>query len=170
MLARAHHFGGALFYLCETTLTDMVHLDPSQFASIAAGGAPAAFLDALRYGVPAYVDAVTSLPATIEALCLTERGREMVAARAPMRALVGVLTHKAYAACVVPAEFGPRLEELLRHLHADMRAACVDALLAMLRVLCAVGGDAAALAWAPDAAAAAAPPCLLYTSPSPRDS
>ena len=137
-----------MFYLCLSTMTDMIHFDPTLYPILQARGLPDAFIAALRSGVPTHVDAVTAIPAAIEALCLTEAGRELVKKKQPMRCLIPILTSKAYCASVVQSEFGPRLEELIRHLNPDMRPLCVDAMLAVLRVLCAVGGDSAALGWA----------------------
>lgn len=95
--------------------------------------------------------AVNVVASGIEALCLTTAGRALVRAYQPLRALVPMLTHSAYATVVSPADFGVRLDELVRHMDASLRPAALDSMLAVLRVLCAVGGDSDALAWVPQA-------------------
>jgi hypothetical protein len=84
---------------------------------------------------------IAIVPMMVEALCLHEKGRKLVADHHPLRALVPILSHKAY---VLPdpsggsplqlTELAAGLEELVRHLPHELSYQAVDAILAVLRV------------------------------------
>ena len=84
---------------------------------------------------------VTLVPMMVEALCLHERGRQLVRARHPLRALVPILSHKAYVLAdawggspLLLSDLAAGLEELVRHMPHELGYQAVDAVLAVLRV------------------------------------
>lgn len=92
---------------------------------------------------------VTLVPMMVEALCLHDKGRKLVSDHHPLRALVPILSHKAY---VLPdasggsplqlCDLAAGLEELVRHMPHELAYQAVDAVLAVLRVrspCCSVG-------------------------------
>lgn len=79
----------------------------------------------------------------VEALCLHEKGRKLVSDHHPLRALVPILTHKAYvlpdssgSSALQLSELASGLEELVRHMPHELSYQAVDAVLAVLRVCC----------------------------------
>lgn len=94
-----------------------------------------------RAGVLPDSNVVATVPMVIEALCLAERGRALVARHAPLRHLVPLLTEAAYVASgdadALPLsmpELTTSWDELLRHLPAELRPQALDAVAASLRV------------------------------------
>jgi Domain of Unknown Function (DUF913) len=84
---------------------------------------------------------VSSIPMVLEAFCLHEKGRQLVAESFPLRALVPILSHKAYvlpdATGVSPlsiSDLAAGLEELVRHMPQELCYQAVDAILAAVRV------------------------------------
>lgn len=92
-------------------------------------------------GVLPDANVVSSVPMMLEAFCLHEKGRALITEHAPLRALVPLLSHRAYCtpdpAGVSPLQlpdFSSGLEELVRHMPHALCYQAVDAVLAALRV------------------------------------
>lgn len=92
-------------------------------------------------GVLPDANVVSSIPMMLEAFCLHEKGRALITDHAPLRALVPLLSHRAYctpdSAGMAPLQlpdFSSGLEELVRHMPHALCYQAVDAVLASLRV------------------------------------
>lgn len=92
-------------------------------------------------GVLPDANVVSSIPMMLEAFCLHEKGRALITEHAPLRALVPLLSHRAYctpdSAGMAPLQlpdFSSGLEELVRHMPHALCYHAVDAVLASLRV------------------------------------
>lgn len=84
---------------------------------------------------------IQAIPAAIEALCLAESGRALVAAAQPLRCLVPLLSHPAYVradsaagAALTMGTVCVSLADLIRHLPAAAAGQPVVAIAAAMRV------------------------------------
>lgn len=57
ILVRAHDYGGTIYFLAVSTLSDMINLDPTLYHVVARSGLPRTFLTSLRAGVLPHFDA-----------------------------------------------------------------------------------------------------------------
>ena len=67
---RARDFGGGVFSLAATVMTDLIQKDPTCFPVLDAAGLPSAFLDAIMVEVLNSAEAITCIPECLDALCL----------------------------------------------------------------------------------------------------
>ena len=51
MFSRSEVYGGSLFSLAASVVTDLIHHDPLVFRDLDAAGLPQAFIDAVKVGV-----------------------------------------------------------------------------------------------------------------------
>jgi len=158
-------WGGGVYSLAMNLMADTLHNAPSAYAPLAAAGAPAALLAALRS--PATLgsaDGVCALPSVLGALALSEQGlRELLPASEQeedcgalqplLRALAGERGARSLASGDAAGMLAAGLDELLRHA-PQLRPAGARLLRAALRQL--LQAAAAQPAWLPDAVAAAA--------------
>lgn len=142
MFTAAPIFGGTLFGLAASVMTDLIHHEPQAFRQLDEAGLPEAYLDAVAAGVLPTSDAVLSIPNALVALCLNQSGLARVADTHALAALVPILTSRKYVKALagdVPASLGTSLEELFRFV-PQLRPAGVDTLVALLRGLAVLGG------------------------------
>jgi len=78
MYARAAEFGGHLFSLAASVMTDLIHHEPQSYRLLAEAGLPQAFVEAIQAGVLPSSEAIVAIPNALVALCLNAAGLELV--------------------------------------------------------------------------------------------
>ena len=144
ILRRPRDFGGGIFALAATMLSEQIHNEPTAYPQLEAAGLPEAFLGSLVAGVLPSAEAIACIPPTLTALCLHHAGLQRVtSAKALPRCLLPLFTHRAYAKAMqggeLVATLGAGLEELTRHV-PGMREPCVAAAVDVVRAVCRLGG------------------------------
>ncbi|XVF70904.1 hypothetical protein PTKIN_Ptkin11bG0199900 [Pterospermum kingtungense] len=147
---RAKDFGGGVFALAATVMSDLIHKDPTCFSVLNAAGLPSAFLDAIMDGVLCSADAITCIPQCLDALCLNSNGLEAVKDRNALRCFVKIFTSRTYLRALTgdtPGSLSSSLDELMRHA-SSLRAPGVDMVIEILNVILRIGsgGDTSCLA------------------------
>ncbi|XP_024379829.1 E3 ubiquitin-protein ligase UPL1 isoform X3 [Physcomitrium patens] len=135
-------FGGAVFSLAASVMSDLVHKDPTCFATLDSAGLPAAFLDAITSGVLPSSEAVGCIPNTLDALCLNPSGLQAVRDRNALGCFVKIFTSKMYLRALAndtPASLASGLDELLRHA-PELRGFGIDMFIMILKTIAAIGG------------------------------
>ncbi|KAG1677659.1 hypothetical protein FOA52_010442 [Chlamydomonas sp. UWO 241] len=143
MFERADAFGGSLFALAASVVTDLLHHEPTIYRALDAAGLPQAFIDAVKDGVLPYGEAVVSVANTMVALCLNQSGMERVVKCRLMDCFVPIFTAKKYHKALggeTPAIIGAGIEELFRFV-PQLRSDGIEAIVDILRTICVVGGD-----------------------------
>ncbi|KAH7427928.1 hypothetical protein KP509_10G067500 [Ceratopteris richardii] len=139
----AKEFGGGVFALAASLMSDLIHKDPTGFAALDSAGLPEAFLDAIMRGVLPSSDAVSCIPHSLDALCLNNAGLEAVKERNALGFLVNIFTSQVYLKALSSETLtllASGFDELMRHtptLRADGVKACIE----ILEKIALIGGD-----------------------------
>ncbi|EFJ18137.1 ubiquitin-protein ligase, UPL1 [Selaginella moellendorffii] len=135
-------FGGGVFSLAASVMSDLIHRDPTCFPSLDKAGLPGAFLDAITSGVLPSSEAICCIPTSLDAICLNNAGLEAVKDRDALRCFVKIFTSKMYLKALAndtPGSLASSLDELMRHVPA-LRALGIDVCIEILRTIAAMGG------------------------------
>uniref|UniRef100_A0A7I4AEX4 HECT-type E3 ubiquitin transferase n=1 Tax=Physcomitrium patens TaxID=3218 RepID=A0A7I4AEX4_PHYPA len=138
----AKEFGGGVFSLAASVMSDLIHKDPTCFATLDAAGLPAAFLDAITSGVLPSSEAVGCIPNSLDALCLNNSGLQAVKDRNALGCFVKIFTSKVYLRALAndtPGSLASGLDELLRHA-PSLRVPGIDMCIEILKTIAAIGG------------------------------
>ncbi|XP_019051618.1 PREDICTED: E3 ubiquitin-protein ligase UPL1-like isoform X2 [Nelumbo nucifera] len=138
---RAKDFGGGVFSLAATVMSDLIHKDPTCFPALDAAGLPCAFLDAIMGGVLCSAEAVTCIPQCLDALCLNNNGLQAVKDRNVLRCFVKIFTSRTYLRALsgdTPGSLSTGLDELMRHA-SSLRGPGVEMLIEILNVISKIG-------------------------------
>ncbi|XP_022716730.1 E3 ubiquitin-protein ligase UPL1-like isoform X2 [Durio zibethinus] len=138
---RAKDFGGGVFALAATVMSDLIHKDPTCFPVLDAAGLPSAFLDAIMDGVLCSAEAITCIPHCLDALCLNINGLRAVEDRNALRCFVQIFTSRTYLRSLTgdtPGSLSSGLDELMRHA-SSLRAPGVDMVIEILNVILKIG-------------------------------
>lgn len=146
---RAKDFGGGVFSLAATVMSDLIHKDPTCFSVLEAAGLPSAFMDAIMDGVLCSTEAITCIPQCLDALCLNNNGLQAVKERNALRCFVKVFTSKLYLRALAADTSGTLssgLDELMRHA-SSLRGPGVEMLIEILTKIAKIGSglDSASL-------------------------
>ncbi|KAI6688704.1 hypothetical protein NL676_025532 [Syzygium grande] len=138
---RAKDFGGGVFSLAATVMSDLIHKDPTCFSILEAAGLPSAFLDAILDGAICSAEAISCIPQCLDALCLNNNGLQAVKDRNALRCFVKIFTSRGYLRWLTgdtPGSLSSGLDELLRHA-SSLRGPGVDMLIEILNVISNIG-------------------------------
>ncbi|EPS70177.1 hypothetical protein M569_04584 [Genlisea aurea] len=138
---RAKDFGGGVFSLAATVMSDLIHKDPTCFSVLEAAGLPSAFMDAIMDSVLTSAEAITCIPPCLDALCLNNNGLQLVRDRNALRCFVKVFTSKQYLRALATDTSGSvssGLDELMRHA-SSLRGPGVDMLIEILSTIAKIG-------------------------------
>ncbi|XP_065862675.1 E3 ubiquitin-protein ligase UPL1-like isoform X2 [Euphorbia lathyris] len=138
---RAKDFGGGVFSLAATVMSDLIHKDPTCFAVLDAAGLPAAFLDAIMDGVLCSSEAIMCIPQCLDALCLNNNGLQAVKDRNALRCFVKIFTSRTYLRALAgetPGSLSTGLDELMRHA-SSLRGHGVDMVIEILNSIFKIG-------------------------------
>ncbi|XP_010542518.1 PREDICTED: E3 ubiquitin-protein ligase UPL1-like isoform X2 [Tarenaya hassleriana] len=141
MFRRAKYFGGGVFSLAATVMSDLIHKDPTSFHTLDSVGISSAFLDTILDGVICSAKAITCIPQCLDALCLSNSGLQAVKDRNALRCFVKVFTSKSYFRALTgdtPSSLSSGLDELLRH-QSSLRTHGVDMLVEILNTILKIG-------------------------------
>lgn len=143
---RAKDFGGGVFSLAATVMSDLIHKDPTCFSVLDAAGLPSAFINAITDGVLCSADAITCIPQCLDALCLNNTGLQAVKDRNALSCFVKIFTSRAYLRALAgdaPGSLSSGLDELMRHANS-LRGPGIDMLIEILNTILKLGsGDEA---------------------------
>ncbi|MCO5577516.1 hypothetical protein L7F22_031347 [Adiantum nelumboides] len=138
----AKEFGGGVFALAASLMSDLIHKDPTGFSTLDLVGLPKAFLNAITSRVLPSSEAVSCIPHTLDALCLNNKGLETVKECNALGCLVKIFTSKLYLRALsneTPSLLASGLDELMRHAPA-LRVDGVEACIAILDTISVIGG------------------------------
>ncbi|XP_077221899.1 LOW protein: E3 ubiquitin ligase-like protein isoform X2 [Tasmannia lanceolata] len=138
---RAKDFGGGVFSLAATVMSDLIHKDPTCFPVLDSAGLPHEFLDAIMGGVLCSAEALTCIPQCLDALCLNNTGLQAVKDRNALRCFVKIFTSKTYLRALTgdtPGSLSTGLDELMRHA-SSLRGPGVDVLIEILNTISKIG-------------------------------
>ncbi|GKV44584.1 hypothetical protein SLEP1_g51748 [Rubroshorea leprosula] len=138
---RAKDFGGGVFSLAATVMSDLIHKDPTCFPMLDAAGLPSAFLDSIMDGVLCSADAITCIPQCLDALCLNHNGLQAVKDRNALMCFVKIFTSRTYLRALngdTPGFLSSSLDELMRHA-SSLRGAGVDMVIEILNEILKIG-------------------------------
>ncbi|MCO5577300.1 hypothetical protein L7F22_031127 [Adiantum nelumboides] len=135
-------FGGGVFSLAASVMSDLINKDPTCFPVLHAAGLPAAFLESISAGVLPSSDAVGCIPHALDALCLNHTGLQAVNDCKALDCFVKIFTSKSYLKALsgdTPAAIASGLDELMRHA-PSLRGPGVDACINILKTIANIGG------------------------------
>ncbi|XP_011038805.1 PREDICTED: E3 ubiquitin-protein ligase UPL1 isoform X2 [Populus euphratica] len=138
---RAKDFGGGVFSLAATVMSDLIHKDPTCFPILDAAGLPSAFLNAIMDGVLCSSEAIMCIPQCLDALCLNNNGLQAVKDRNALRCFVKIFTSKTYLRALfgeAPGSLSSGLDELMRHA-SSLRGPGVDMVIEILNAISKIG-------------------------------
>ncbi|KAJ4829060.1 E3 ubiquitin- protein ligase upl1 [Turnera subulata] len=138
---RAKDFGGGVFSLAATVMSDLIHKDPTCFPILDAAGLPSAFLDAIMDGVLCSAEAIMCIPQCLDALCLNNNGLQAVKERNALRCFVKIFTSRTYLRALAGETTGSlssALDELMRHA-SSLRGPGVEMVIEILNAISKVG-------------------------------
>ncbi|XP_031120155.1 E3 ubiquitin-protein ligase UPL1-like [Ipomoea triloba] len=138
---RAKDFGGGVFSLAATVMSDLIHKDPTCFPVLEAAGLPTAFIDAIMDGVICSGEAITCIPQCLDALCLNNNGLQAVKDRNALKCFVKIFTSKAYMRALtgdIPSSLSSGLDELMRHT-SSLRGSGVEMVIEILTNITNIG-------------------------------
>ncbi|XP_031286240.1 E3 ubiquitin-protein ligase UPL1 isoform X2 [Pistacia vera] len=141
---RAKDFGGGVFSLAATVMSDLIHKDPTCFPVLEAAGLPSAFLDAIMDGVLCSAEAIICIPQCLDALCLNNNGLQAVKDRNALRCFVKIFTSRTYSRVLAgdtPGSLSSGLDELMRHA-SSLRGPGVDMVIEILNAIIKIGSGA----------------------------
>ncbi|KAG8636924.1 hypothetical protein MANES_15G059000v8 [Manihot esculenta] len=162
---RAKDFGGGVFSLAATVMSDLIHKDPTCFSVLDAAGLPSAFLDAIMDGVLCSAEAIMCIPQCLDALCLNNNGLQAVKDRNALRCFVKIFTSRAHVRALAgetPGSLSTGLDELMRHA-SSLRGPGVDMVIEILNTISKIGSGADASCTSSD------PPCCSTAVPMETD-
>ncbi|KAJ7561891.1 hypothetical protein O6H91_03G045900 [Diphasiastrum complanatum] len=135
-------FGGGVFSLAASVMSDLIHKDPTCFPALDKAGLPAAFLDAISNGVLPSSEAIGCIPNTLDAICLSNAGLQAVKDRNAIGCFVKIFTSKIYLKALAndtPGSLASGLDELMRHA-PSLRGPGIDTCIEILRTIASMGG------------------------------
>uniref|UniRef100_A0A1J3I3S5 HECT-type E3 ubiquitin transferase n=2 Tax=Noccaea caerulescens TaxID=107243 RepID=A0A1J3I3S5_NOCCA len=138
---RAKDFGGGVFSLAATVMSDLIHKDPTCFDALDSAGLTSAFLDAISDDVICSAEAITCIPQCLDALCLNNSGLQAVKDRNALRCFVKIFTSASYLRALTgdtPGSLSSGLDELLRH-QSSLRTYGVDMFIEILNSMLIIG-------------------------------
>ncbi|CAN4102607.1 unnamed protein product [Withania somnifera] len=138
---RAKDFGGGVFHLAATVMSDLIHKDPTCFPVLEAAGLPSAFIDAIMDGVVCSAEAITCIPQCLDALCLNNNGLQAVKDRNALRCFVKIFTSKTYVRALsgdTTGSLSSGLDELMRHT-SSLRGPGVETVIEILKEIAKLG-------------------------------
>uniref|UniRef100_A0A2P2M8T8 HECT-type E3 ubiquitin transferase n=1 Tax=Rhizophora mucronata TaxID=61149 RepID=A0A2P2M8T8_RHIMU len=138
---RAKDFGGGVFSLAATVMSDLIHKDPTCYVVLDEAGLPSAFLDAIMDGALCSAEAIMCIPQCLDALCLNNNGLQAVKDTNALRCFVKIFTSRTYLralASETPGALSSGLDELLRHA-SSLRGPGVDMMIEILNVISKIG-------------------------------
>eukprot|EP00850_Spirogloea_muscicola_P012629 SM000082S22871 [mRNA] locus=s82:404008:421363:+ [translate_table: standard] len=138
----AKEFGGGVFSLAASVMSDLIHHDPTCYPALDAAGLPRAFLNSLSAGIMPSAEAICSVPNALIALCLNTSGLQDVQSAGALKCFIPVFTNKQYMRALsgeTPSVLGAGLEELMRHV-PNLRPNGIDMSLDILRTISSIGG------------------------------
>ncbi|GKV14839.1 hypothetical protein SLEP1_g25650 [Rubroshorea leprosula] len=138
---RAKDFGGGVFSLAATVMSDLIQKDPTCFPVLDAAGLPSAFLDAIMDGVLCSAEAIICIPQCLDALCLNNNGLQAVKDRNALRCFVKIFTSRTYLRALTgdtPSSLSGSLDELMRHA-SSLRGPGVDMVIEILNAILKLG-------------------------------
>ncbi|XP_050371147.1 E3 ubiquitin-protein ligase UPL1 isoform X2 [Argentina anserina] len=138
---RAKDFGGGVFSLAASVMSDLIHKDPTCFPVLDEAGLPSTFLDAIMDGVICSTEAITCIPQCLDALCLNNNGLQAVKDRNALRCFVKIFTSRTYLRALTsdtPVSLSSGLDELMRHA-SSLRGPGVDMLIEILNAISKIG-------------------------------
>lgn len=156
---RAKNFGGGVFSLASTLMSNLIHKDPTCFSVLNAAGLPNAFLDSVISGVLPSAEAVTCIPQCLDALCLNDLGLQAIKDQNALQCFVNIFTSRSYLRALTgdtPGSISSGIDELLRHA-ASLRVAGVDMLIEILNTISKMGCSTEASAFFVESAGSFAP-------------
>ncbi|KAJ7557451.1 hypothetical protein O6H91_05G127400 [Diphasiastrum complanatum] len=157
-------FGGGVFSLAASVMSDLIHKEPTSYAALDEAGLPAAFLDSISNAVLPSSEAIGCIPNTLDAICVNDAGRKAVKDRNAMACFVKIFTSKIYLRALAndtPGSLASGLDELMRH-QDSLREAGIDMCIEILRTIASIGGVL-------DAQAPAVQDMSVVNSPVPMD-
>ncbi|KAG9144120.1 hypothetical protein Leryth_013765 [Lithospermum erythrorhizon] len=131
---KAKEFGGGVFSLAATVMSDLIHKDPTCFAVLEGAGLPSAFIVAISDGVMCSSEAITCIPQCLDALCLNNKGLQLVKDHKALRCFVNIFTSRTYLRALAgdtSTSLSSGLDELMRH-SSSLREPGVDMLIEIL--------------------------------------
>lgn len=134
---RAKDFGGGVFSLAATVMSDLIHKDPTCFSILDAADLPRAFLDSIMSGVLCSAEAITCIPQCLDALCLNNSGLLAVKDCNALSCFVKVFTSHTYLRALngdTPTSLSSGLDELIRHA-SSLRGSAVENLIDILQTI-----------------------------------
>lgn len=138
---RGKDFGGGVFSLAASVMSDLIHKDPTCYTVLNAAGLPQAFLDAIMGGVLYNSDAVSCIPQCLDALCLNNNGLQLVKDRNALRCFVKIFTSRSYLKALsgdTTGALSSGLDELMRHA-SSLRSSGVSMFIEILNTISKVG-------------------------------
>ncbi|KAK4341923.1 hypothetical protein RND71_037739 [Anisodus tanguticus] len=138
---RAKDFGGGVFHLAATVMSDLIHKDPTCFPVLEAAGLPSAFIDTIMDGVVCSAEAITCIPQCLDALCLNNNGLQAVKDRNALRCFVKIFTSKTYVRALsgdTTGSLSSGLDELMRHT-SSLRGPGVETMIEILKEIAKLG-------------------------------
>uniref|UniRef100_A0A5B6YM25 HECT-type E3 ubiquitin transferase n=1 Tax=Davidia involucrata TaxID=16924 RepID=A0A5B6YM25_DAVIN len=138
---KAKDFGGGVFSLAATVMSDLIHKDPTCFPVLEAAGLPSAFMDTIMDGVLCSAEAISCIPQCLDALCLNNNGLQAVKDCNALRCFVKIFTSRAYLRALAgdtPGSLSSGLDELMRHA-SSLRGPGVDMLIEILDAIAKIG-------------------------------
>lgn len=138
---KAKDFGGGVFSLAATVMSDLIHKDPTCFPVLDAAGLPSAFIDSILDGVLCSAEAITCIPQCLDALCLNNNGLQIVRDRNALLCFVKIFTSRTYLRALMgdtPGSLSTGLDELMRHA-STLRGPGVDMLIEILNGISKIG-------------------------------
>lgn len=138
---KAKDFGGGVFSLAATVMSDLIHKDPTCFSILEAAGLPSAFLVAIMEGVLCSAEAITCIPQCLDALCLSNNGLQAVKDCNALRCFVKIFTSRMYLRVLTgdtPGSLSSSLDELMRHA-SSLRVPGVEMLIEILNAISKLG-------------------------------
>ncbi|XXG72650.1 hypothetical protein AAC387_Pa07g1701 [Persea americana] len=156
---RAKDFGGGVFSLAATVMSDLIHKDPTCFPVLDAADLPRAFLDAITGGVLCSAEAIACIPQCLDALCLNNIGLQAVRERNALKCFVKIFTSRMYLRSLAgdtPGSLSAGLDELMRHA-SSLRGPGVDMLIEILDTILKIGPGVDVASSSTDLIASSAP-------------
>ncbi|XP_057982343.1 E3 ubiquitin-protein ligase UPL1-like isoform X2 [Malania oleifera] len=156
---RAKDFGGGVFSLAATVMSDLIHKDPTCFPVLDAADLPSSFIDAILNSVICSAEAITCIPQCLDALCLNNSGLQAVEDRNALRCFVKVFTSRAYSRVLAgetPGSLSSGLDELMRHA-SSLRGPGVDMLIEILNAISKFGSGTDASSASADSGSSSTP-------------
>lgn len=141
LFRRAKDFGGGVFSLAATVMSDLIHKDPTCFDALEAAGLPSTFMDSVMDSVLCSSEAIGCIPQCLDALCLNNNGLQSVKERNALRCFVKIFTSRTYMRALnadTLASLSSGLDELMRHA-SPLRVLGVEMLIEILSNIAILG-------------------------------